>query len=281
MGGRAVRPGGPAVGGGRFLRQAAWAIAAAQRRPDLLGAVAAFSVGVVPRQISGACRAARVRHDLAAGTHYEPGFGRSTRERAERLRRAGLPCGHGEWTGGHDQLRWQQLPVARAATGLTCDDHGPDGHDRRDDCEHGERDHGRRLRLREAAIMPAFTSPAVHASPLTAVLKGIRRRARTGGRRGSALISSAGMSAVIAAAPRRCAARGPGRSASKSSLSSRPCTNAALSRSITAGGRHARPAGPPLPPGLPVLVSPAPPTCMHGVIRSASGGRAPRQGSYP
>ena len=49
------------------------------------------------------------------------------------------------------------------------------------------------LRLRKAAIMPAFSSPAIHAAPVTAVLKGIRRRARTGGRRGSAPVSSAGM----------------------------------------------------------------------------------------
>ena len=74
--------------------------------------MAAFSVGVVLRQISGASRSARARHYLAAGT-LEPGFRRSTREWAERLRRAGLPCRHEEWTGGHDQVWWQQqLPVA-------------------------------------------------------------------------------------------------------------------------------------------------------------------------
>jgi len=83
-----------------------------QRRPDLLGAVAAFSVGVVLRQISGASRSARARHYLAAGT-LKPGFRRSTREWAERLRRAGLRCRHEEWIGGHDQVWWQQqLPVA-------------------------------------------------------------------------------------------------------------------------------------------------------------------------
>ena len=32
---------------------------------------------------------------------------------AERLDRAGLPYRHEEWTGGHDQVWWeQQLPVA-------------------------------------------------------------------------------------------------------------------------------------------------------------------------
>ncbi|HJY72580.1 MAG TPA: alpha/beta hydrolase-fold protein, partial [Streptosporangiaceae bacterium] len=102
---------GPWVAAG-FSNGAAWAIGAAQRRPDLIGAVAAFSAGVAPRRISGAARSAGVRHYLAAGT-LEPGFRRSTREWAERLGRAGLPCRHEEWTGGHDQVWWeQQLPVA-------------------------------------------------------------------------------------------------------------------------------------------------------------------------
>jgi enterochelin esterase-like enzyme len=102
---------GPWVAAG-FSNGAAWAIAAAQRRPDLIGAVAALSAGVVPRQIRSAARSAGVRHYLAAGT-LEPGFRRSTREWAERLNRAGLACRHEEWTGGHDQAWWeQQLPVA-------------------------------------------------------------------------------------------------------------------------------------------------------------------------
>ena len=95
-----------------FSNGAVWAIAAAQRRPDLIGAVAAFSAGVVPQRISGTARSAGVRHYLAAGS-LEPGFRRSTRQWAERLSRAGLPCRHEEWTGGHDQVWWeQQLPVA-------------------------------------------------------------------------------------------------------------------------------------------------------------------------
>jgi hypothetical protein len=82
------------------------------RRPDLIGAVAALSAGVVPRQIRSAARSASVRHYLAAGA-LEPGFRRSTRGWAERLNRAGLACRHEEWTGGHDQVWWeQQLPVA-------------------------------------------------------------------------------------------------------------------------------------------------------------------------
>jgi len=95
-----------------FSNGAVWAITAAQRRPDLIGAVAAFSAGLVPQRISGAARSARVRHYLAAGT-LEPGFRRSTRQWAERLEKAGLPYRHEEWIGGHDQVWWaQQFPVA-------------------------------------------------------------------------------------------------------------------------------------------------------------------------
>ena len=102
---------GPWVAAG-FSNGAVWAIAAAQRCPDLIGSVAAFSVGVVPRRISGAARSAGIRHYLAAGT-LEPGFRQSTRRWAERLARAGLGCRHEEWIGGHDQEWWkQQLPVA-------------------------------------------------------------------------------------------------------------------------------------------------------------------------
>jgi hypothetical protein len=61
-----------------------------RRLQRLLGAVAAFSVGVVPRQISDASRSARVRRYMAAGT-LEPGFRRSTREWAELQRRACRP----------------------------------------------------------------------------------------------------------------------------------------------------------------------------------------------
>jgi enterochelin esterase-like enzyme len=102
---------GPWVSAG-FSNGASWAIAAGQRHPDVFGAVAAFSAGRVPRRISGPARSIRIRHYLAAGT-LEPGFRRATREWAERLQRAGLPCRHCEWTGGHDSLWWeQQLPVA-------------------------------------------------------------------------------------------------------------------------------------------------------------------------
>lgn len=95
-----------------FSNGGAWAVAAAQRRPEVFAAVAAFSVGVVPGRISGKARVAGVRHYLAAGT-LEPSFRRVTRQWAERLRRAGLDCRYHEWVGGHDHLWWeQQLPAA-------------------------------------------------------------------------------------------------------------------------------------------------------------------------
>ena len=104
---------GPWISAG-FSNGGAWAIAAAQRRPDVFAAVAAFSAGVVPQQITSRARTARVRHYLAAGT-LEAGFRSATREWAERLWRAGLPCRYQEWTGGHDHYWWeQQLPAALA-----------------------------------------------------------------------------------------------------------------------------------------------------------------------
>jgi enterochelin esterase-like enzyme len=102
---------GPWIASG-FSNGAGWAIAAAQRRPDVFGAVAAFSAGVVPHRISREARSARIRHYLAAGT-LEPGFRENTRQWAERLQRAGLGCRHEEWIGGHDNLWWeQQFPIA-------------------------------------------------------------------------------------------------------------------------------------------------------------------------
>jgi enterochelin esterase-like enzyme len=91
---------------------AAWAIAAAQRRPDVFTAVAALSPGVVPARITAAARAAGTRHYLASGV-LEPGFRRATQEWANRLQRARMPCRHHEWVGGHDHEWWQQqLPTA-------------------------------------------------------------------------------------------------------------------------------------------------------------------------
>jgi enterochelin esterase-like enzyme len=110
-GGRFRRGGGPWIVAG-FSNGGAWAIAAAQRRPDVFGAVAAFSAGIVPEKVSRAARSAGVRHYLGAGL-LEPGFRRATGEWADRITRAGLPVRHEEWVGGHDHLWWEQrLPVA-------------------------------------------------------------------------------------------------------------------------------------------------------------------------
>ena len=95
-----------------FSNGGAWAVAAAQRRPEVFSRVAAFSVGVVPHRIAGHAREAGVRHYLAAGT-LEPGFRQATHKWAQRLQRAGLDCRYHEWVGGHDHLWWeQQLPAA-------------------------------------------------------------------------------------------------------------------------------------------------------------------------
>jgi enterochelin esterase-like enzyme len=97
-----------------FSNGAAWAIAAAQRQPDIFKGVAAFSAGVVPSRLARGARAERVRHYLAAGV-LEPGFRRSTREWAERLERARLEYHHHEWAGGHDPAWWEnELPGALA-----------------------------------------------------------------------------------------------------------------------------------------------------------------------
>src|SRR5262249_27211343 len=104
---------GPWISAG-FSNGGAWAIGAAQRRPDVFTGVAAFSTGVVPQRLTSRARAARVRHYLAAGT-VGAGFRWAPRQGAERLQRAGLPCRHQEWIGGHDHLWWeQQLPAALA-----------------------------------------------------------------------------------------------------------------------------------------------------------------------
>jgi enterochelin esterase-like enzyme len=103
--------GGPWVSAG-YSNGAAWAIGAAQRRPDVFGGVAGFSAGIVPKRLARASRG--VRHYLAAGT-LEEGFRRATREWAERLQRAGVPCSHHEWAGGHDPFWWERsLPEALA-----------------------------------------------------------------------------------------------------------------------------------------------------------------------
>jgi enterochelin esterase-like enzyme len=95
-----------------FSNGAAWAIGAARRRPDVFGGVAGLSAGVVPKRVPKESR--RVRHFLAAGT-LERHFRAATNEYAQRLRRAGVPCAHREWVGGHDPYWWERsLPEALA-----------------------------------------------------------------------------------------------------------------------------------------------------------------------
>jgi enterochelin esterase-like enzyme len=102
---------GPWLAAG-FSNGAVWAIAAGQRRPDIFGGVVALSAGVVPHRVARGSR--RVRHYLAAG-RLEPGCRGQASEWAARLDKAGAPCLHREWAGGHDSLWWHaQLPVALA-----------------------------------------------------------------------------------------------------------------------------------------------------------------------
>ena len=88
--------------------------ASSQRRPDLLGVVAAFSVGVVLRQVSGVSRSARARHYLAAGT-LGPGLRRPAWGWRSGWERAGLRCRRGERAGGRGQAGWQQRSRSRWA----------------------------------------------------------------------------------------------------------------------------------------------------------------------
>jgi Putative esterase len=92
---------------------AVWAIAAAQRRPDVFPRVLALSPGVPPRRVSGPARAAGVRHYLAAGL-LEPPFLRATREWAQRLRRAGFDVRLEVVHGGYD-LWWREHLVTGLA----------------------------------------------------------------------------------------------------------------------------------------------------------------------
>src|SRR5580700_5944840 len=132
------------------------------------------------------------------------------------------------------------------------------------------------LPMSRAAIRPAGATPTTHAPAVTAVFMEIRRRARSGGRRGRAPISSAGMSKVTPASSQlvRDASAWPTR-ASNSSRASRPSTNAALSRPITRSrsAREARrPAAAAWAPGS-GLTSAS--TCIYSVIRPRAAGHAP------
>jgi enterochelin esterase-like enzyme len=95
---------GPWISAG-YSNGAVWAIAAAQRRPDVFPMVAALSAGTPPERISRGSH--QVRHYLAAGT-LESGFRGATSGWAERLAQAGMAHAYREWPGGHDPYWWQR-----------------------------------------------------------------------------------------------------------------------------------------------------------------------------
>lgn len=72
-----------ALGVGGLLERRSLGCVRRARRPDVFGAVAAFSAGISPlSNVSSALRDAKVRHYFAAGT-LEEGFRRSTTRWAE------------------------------------------------------------------------------------------------------------------------------------------------------------------------------------------------------
>ena len=82
-----------------FSNGAAWAIAAAQHRPDVFSRVVALSPGVHPRRVGRRARAAGVRHYLAAGL-LEPAFLGSAQKWADRRAAPGSTCGSTRSTAG-------------------------------------------------------------------------------------------------------------------------------------------------------------------------------------
>jgi enterochelin esterase-like enzyme len=97
-----------------FSNGAAWAIAAAQHRPDVFPRVVALSPGIHPQRVDRRARAAGARHYLAAGL-LEPAFLGAAQKWADRLRRAGLDVRLDQVHGGHDDLWWRQHLVTGLA----------------------------------------------------------------------------------------------------------------------------------------------------------------------
>ena len=97
--------------------------------------------------------------------------------------------------------------------GLTCDDHGPDGQDRPDDSEYGEQDHGHRAPAEEGGHHAHVQQPGHKRGPGDGGVKGDPAPRRPAS--GAAALRSAwpGSRRRPPPAPRRCATRGPGRSA--------------------------------------------------------------------
>lgn len=85
----------------------AWALAAAQARPDLFGNVLAMSSGS-RAAAEGAGRLGEVRVYGGAGL-FEPGYLRQTREAVETARRAGADVQFREMVAGHSPVMWEVL----------------------------------------------------------------------------------------------------------------------------------------------------------------------------
>ncbi|GAA3542987.1 hypothetical protein GCM10022419_023950 [Nonomuraea rosea] len=94
-----------------FSNGAAFALAAADRRPDRIAAAVALSPNLLPGQLVAGVRTPRY---LAAGT-IEPGFRECARMLAERLTERGVEHVHQEWQGGHDPYWWRVHLVAGLA----------------------------------------------------------------------------------------------------------------------------------------------------------------------
>jgi enterochelin esterase-like enzyme len=95
----------PIVAG--FSNGGAWALSAAQLRPELFGNVLAMSSGS-PAAAAGAGRLGTVRVFAGAGL-YEPEFLRTTRAAAELARRSGAHVRYRELVSGHSQSTWELL----------------------------------------------------------------------------------------------------------------------------------------------------------------------------
>ncbi|MFI6734131.1 hypothetical protein ACIBI9_14470 [Nonomuraea sp. NPDC050451] len=84
-----------------FSNGASFALAAADRRPDLIAAAVALSH-------QPAAAGVRIPRYLAAGTlEGGPGFRECARWLASALAEAGIPHRHEEWVGGHDPYWWR------------------------------------------------------------------------------------------------------------------------------------------------------------------------------
>lgn len=86
---------------------AVWAVTAASMRPELFGNVLAMSAGG-QRSAYYARQLKNARIFAGAGL-FEPGFLRSTRERAELARQAGSEVHFREMVAGHSHLMWEIL----------------------------------------------------------------------------------------------------------------------------------------------------------------------------